>query len=72
MKAYDVLARITEDGRLELPKAILKLLPRGQEVRLIILVPEKSDLEEEIDWSRLTAEQFFAGYAEMDSVYDDL
>jgi len=27
-------------------------------------------MEEQAAWSRLTAEQFFAGYSEADAVYD--
>jgi hypothetical protein len=37
---------------------------------MIILVPEPTDLEEQEAWSRLTAEQFLAGYSEADAIYD--
>ena len=70
MKAYEFPVKVTSDGRLELPDALLKLLPGNQTVRVIILVSEPTDMEEQAAWSRLTAEQFFAGYSEADAIYD--
>ena len=70
MKAYETPAKVTADGKVELPQAVLELLPRNQLVRLIILVTEASDQEEEAAWSRLAAEQFLAGYSQADSIYD--
>ncbi len=73
MKAYEVPVKVTIEGKLELPDKLLKLLPRGQVVRLIILIDEvTTDLEEETAWSRLAIEQFFAGYSEADSIYDGI
>ena len=70
MKAYEIAVTIGPDGRVELPEALRDVLAREQAVRVIILVPEATDSEEEGGWSRLTAEQFLAGYSEGDSVYD--
>jgi len=70
MKAYEIPIKVTREGRIELPDALLELLPREQVVRLIILIPELTDSEERAAWSRLTADQFFAGYNEADSIYD--
>lgn len=70
MKAYELPIKVTPEGKLELPETLSALLPREQVVRVIILVPEPTDAEEQIAWSRLTVEQFFAGYSEADSIYD--
>jgi len=70
MKAYEFPIKITTEGKLLLPEALLKLLPENQVVRVIILISEPQDLEEQLYWSRLTAEQFFAGYSETDAIYD--
>ncbi len=70
MKAYDIPLKVTAEGKIELPDALLALLPHGQTVRAIILVPEPADHEENAAWSRLTAAQFMAGYSEADSIYD--
>jgi hypothetical protein len=70
MKAYEIPLKVTAEGKIELPEALLALLPHGQTVRAIILVPEPADDEENSAWSELTAAQFLAGYSEADSIYD--
>jgi len=70
MKAYEIPVKVTRKGRIESLDALLELLPRDQVVRVIVLVPEPTDVEEQAAWSRLTAEQFLAGYSEADSIYD--
>lgn len=70
MKAYEIPIKIPEKGNIKLPEDLLSVLPRGQVVRMIILSPESIDVNEQIMWSQLTTEQFFAGYSEADSIYD--
>jgi len=72
MQAYELPVKVTSEGKLELPEGLLALLPRDRVIRVIILVPEPTDSEEQAAWSRLTAEQFFAGYSEADSIYDTI
>lgn len=72
MKAYEFPIKVTSEGKLELPDALLKLLPNNQVVRVIILVSEPTDVEEQEAWSRLTAGQILAGYSEADSIYDKI
>jgi len=70
MKAYEFPIKVTSDGKIELPEALLKLLPSNQVVRVIILVRESADVEEQTAWSCSTTEQFLAGYSEADAIYD--
>jgi hypothetical protein len=70
MKAYEFAMRTTPDGKLELPAALLKLLPGSQVIRTIFLINEPTDAQDQAAWSRLAAEQFLAGYSEADAVYD--
>ena len=63
---------MTADGKLEIPEHLLASLPRGQSLRVIILIPEAPDSAESALWARLTSEQFSAGYSEADSVYDTI
>ena len=72
MKAYEIPVKVTKEGRIELPDALLELLPHEQVVRVIFLVPEPTDSEEHAAWSRLTAEQFLVGYSQADSIYDTI
>ncbi len=71
MIAYELSAKVTSDGQLDIPSVFAEMLPRGQVVRLLVLIDESAD-DEEAAWSRLTAEQFLAGYSEADSIYDTL
>ena len=72
MRAYEYPAKVTPEGKLELPDALRdKLLP-NQVVRIIVLINEPADSEAKPDWSKLTAEQFLAGYSEADAAYDQL
>ena len=69
MKAYEFAIKTTPEGRLELPEALLRVLPANQVIRTIILIEEKAEADD-LAWSRLTVEQFLAGYSEADAIYD--
>ena len=70
MKAYEVPAKVTCEGKLEIPSELAMRLKPGQVVRTIILVNDPDDEDEA--WSRLAMEQFFAGYDDVDAIYDKL
>lgn len=70
MKAYELPTRITHEGRLDVPDSFLRQLPDDQPLRLIVLAPEPSDTRDDHAWTRLTTDQFLAGYGEADSIYD--
>ena len=68
MKAYEFPATITEEGKLEAVLPPTANLPHGRKVRLIVLVSETD--EEEQQWNELTSQQFLKGYSEADAIYD--
>jgi predicted AAA+ superfamily ATPase len=71
MKAYEFPGKVTAEGKIELPDAILQKLLHNQQVKVIILVDELSEeQEEEKAWKSLAAEQLLKGYCEEDSIYD--
>lgn len=70
MKAYEAIAKVTSEGKLELPDSVLQLLPSNQVVKVIVLVSEQTDKSEQAAWSHITAEQFLAGYEQADTIYD--
>lgn len=72
MKAYEFPVQVSPDGTLEIPAPVSELLPRGQVVRVILLVREPEDADEQKDWAYLTAKEFFAGYADSDAIYDKM
>jgi hypothetical protein len=69
MKAVEFLTRVDVNNSLDVPPDVAAQLPRGQEVRVIVLVPEP---EEDQEWSRLAADRFLAGYDDSDAIYDRL
>jgi len=72
MKVYEFPVNVTPEGRLDIPSALTEVLPRGQVVRMLILISDPSDASEQTGWARLTNEQFFAGYDDADAIYDKL
>ncbi|MDQ3459090.1 MAG: hypothetical protein M3498_07300 [Deinococcota bacterium] len=72
MKAYEAPVRVTREGHLELPEEIARLLKPGLSARFLLLVEEAGDRAEAQAWSKLSQEQFLAGYSEADAVYDTL
>lgn len=67
MKAYTFQATLNQNGTLKVPDDVIDQLGDVAEVRVVVEVPEDDDA----DWQRLTTEQFFRGYADSDSIYDD-
>ena len=69
MKALEFEAPLNPDRTLTVPPAVAAQVPAGGTVRVLLLVAESTEDE---DWNRLTAEQFFKGYADSDAIYDEL
>ncbi|HTW92432.1 MAG TPA: hypothetical protein VMH22_12085 [bacterium] len=70
MKAYAFSAKVTPEGQVELPERLRRLLAADKTARLLVLMPETPDADELAAWDELTSEQFLAGYAAADAVYD--
>jgi hypothetical protein len=71
MRAIEFLAKVTPEGTILVPNELAKNIPAGAKLRVMILVKEDNLDEEDADWERLGIEQFFAGYAPEDSMYDN-
>jgi hypothetical protein len=72
MRAYEYPVKVSSEGKLELPDALLKVLPPNQIVRVIILMNEHRDGSADADWSEVSAQQFLAGYVDADAAYDTI
>ena len=70
MRAYELPAKITPEGNLVIPERLRRILPAGKTARVIVLVPDPSDADEQSTWENVTADQFLSGYAAADAVYD--
>jgi hypothetical protein len=69
MKAYELPIKLNEQGAFELPQSLKQALESGRVAKLFVLVEEAED--EERAWEAFAAREFFAGYSEADSIYDD-
>ncbi len=72
MKAYEFAAEVMADGHLTLPESSLAQLAGHHAVKVIVLVQDAPEAEEEVEWQAMAAEQLLAGYCEADAVYGDL
>ena len=54
MRAYEFPVKVAPDGSLTLPDSLPRLLQGYQVVRVIVLVSEPTDIEEQAAWSQLT------------------
>ncbi len=72
MKAFEFHTQIENGGTLTVPAEVAKQLSQESPLRVIVLVAEATDDEEERAWIRFGNEEFLKGYAESDAIYDDL
>ena len=72
MKAIEFTITL-DSPKITLPDGIIKELEpsMGKNARIILLIDEP-DQYEEIKFRNLAEEQFFKGYTESDTVYDEL
>jgi hypothetical protein len=70
MKAIEFVTSMRPDGSLSLPPAVAEVL-RGHDdlFRVLVLMPDEDG---DAEWRRFTAEQFLAGYADSDAIYDEV
>ena len=74
MTALEFQASLNPDGTVQVPNDVAALLKDVGSFRVLLLVPSEVETAEEEDeaWDRLTEREFFRGYAESDSIYDDI
>ena len=71
--AYRVSIEVTNEGKLELPQDLVEHLQPGRLVHVTVVPNEMTAQEiEDLEWDKLTAQQFLSGYSEADSIYDKL
>jgi hypothetical protein len=69
MKAVEFQSELGPDLTLSIPANLREQIPRGQSLRVLVLVPENS---EDQAWEQLAAAEFGMGYADSDAIYDQL
>ncbi len=66
-KAYELLIKLTEDGKLDLPADLVEELLDGDDLKVIILVPDRRDVWQEPEGGRLAYDRFGVGYSASES-----
>lgn len=69
MKAVEFHSELRPDSTLHVPDDVAGRIPLGQRLRVLILIPEDSNDQK---WEQLAAHDFGQGYANCDSIYDQL
>ncbi|MFI5201267.1 MAG: hypothetical protein ACHQNE_02650 [Candidatus Kapaibacterium sp.] len=70
MQAYHINTRVTEQGEVHLPK--LPFRP-GQDVEVVVRpFDDDADRREEKAWMAFGLREFLKGYADEDSIYDEV
>ncbi|MGG6239015.1 hypothetical protein ACQ4N7_10275 [Nodosilinea sp. AN01ver1] len=72
MKAYEFAGEVMADGQIKLPETALAQLAGHHAVRVIVLVQDTPEDEENAEWQAMAAEQFLVGYSDADAIYDTL
>jgi hypothetical protein len=67
MRAFEVPVTMDE-GKIELPENLARLLASGAPARMIVLI----DQDEDELWTTASRKAFLAGYAEGDGSYDSI
>ncbi len=70
MRALEFQTILNPDHTLTVPPAIAEQVSLDSPVRIILLLPDEKS--EDADWNRLATEQLLKGYAESDSIYDNV
>ncbi len=73
MRAIEFPAKVSEDGKISLPEEIACEVPHDTELRVMNLLKDYDDINEEDEaWDRLSVEGFFSDDSELDKKYDNL
>jgi hypothetical protein len=72
MKAYEFAGEVMADAQLKLPESALAQLVGQHVTKVIVLVQDSPEEDEDAEWNAMAAEQFLAGYSEADAIYDTL
>ena len=70
-KAYEIPLELTEEGKLDLPAELAEELLDGDDLKVIILIPNRPDLWEEPEGGRLAHDRFGvgSGVSDPDTLY---
>ena len=65
MRAYEFESSVDEKGYMKLPLQLINLIPKNKNLRAMVFIEDEDNL-----WKGFVREQFIAGYADSDAIYD--
>lgn len=71
MKAYEITFRIDKRNKIQFPENLVKVLPKEEDIRAIVLLNEPSEKEFRTEMQTLQGQEYGYSYINMDAVYDD-
>jgi hypothetical protein len=69
MKVVEFPSELNADQTLSVPANVVDNIPRGQSLRVLVLI---ADGTEDQEWEQLAATEFGQGYADGDAIYEQL
>lgn len=71
MKAYEITFRIDKRNKIQFPENLIKVLPKEEDIRAIVLMNEPSEKEFRTEMQTIQGQEYGYSYINTDAVYDD-
>lgn len=71
MKAYEITFRIDKRNKILFPENLIKVLPKEEDIRAIVLLSEPSEKEFRTEMQTIQGQEYGYSYINTDAVYDD-
>ncbi|MCE1189631.1 MAG: hypothetical protein LWX56_10885 [Ignavibacteria bacterium] len=71
MKAYECLIRISKEGVITIPPKLMKILPKEQDLRSLVLVPEAEDQKYRTAVNDINQQEFSYYIPPSEGIYDE-
>lgn len=71
MKAYEITFRIDKRNKILFPENLIKVLPKEEDIRAIVLLSEPSEKEFRAEMQTIQGQEYGYSYINTDAVYDD-
>lgn len=71
MKAYEITFRIDKRNKIIFPENLIKVLPKDEDIRAIVLLNEPSEKTFRTEMQTIQGQEYGYSYISTDAVYDD-
>ncbi|HRI46210.1 MAG: hypothetical protein KF721_00735 [Ignavibacteriaceae bacterium] len=71
MKAFEFMLKTDSKGKVCIPDEVIKLLPKNQSIRMILLIEEEQDKKINSSVTEIRAQEYYYALKDNEPVYDD-